>query len=277
MGGVRQGRACAGEKWKAGSYAGSPVVHCGGADSRVRRNAADLNRPLLKWYAPIASVAALTAQPLAALPPYGCGVPFTGVERLVQENSTAGGHWCTTAPPDVSLRGAKRRGNLAVLGRITGRSRRKRSCLPEIATAPLGPRNDKSEGIAPLNLCRDHCQPARRSLTAATDAIGFYHFIDSLYESQALCRERHAAPLQRAADARIIQQKQGRTGLGASLFFQLLIPPPAWACRGAYTWSSSRRGGCSHSRCSGTGGRRAACAARRPCTPGRSQAARRPS
>ena len=73
------------------------------------------------------------------------------------------------------------------------------------------------------------------------------------------------------------QQKQGRTGLGASLFFQLLIPPPAWACRGAYTWSSSRRGGCSHSRCSGTGGRRAACAARRPCTPGRSRAARRPS
>ena len=73
------------------------------------------------------------------------------------------------------------------------------------------------------------------------------------------------------------QQKQGRTGLGASLFFQLLIPPPAWACRGAYTWSSSRRGGCSHSRCSGTGGRRAACAARRPCTPCRSQAARRPS
>ena len=56
-----------------------------------------------------------------------------------------------------------------------------------------------------------------------------------------------------------------------------VILPPAWACRGACTWSSSRRGGCSHSRCSGTGGRRAACAARRPCTPGRSRAARRPS
>ncbi len=36
----------------------------------------------IKTYQPIASVAALTAQPLAALPPYGCGVPFTGVERL---------------------------------------------------------------------------------------------------------------------------------------------------------------------------------------------------
>ena len=29
-------------------------------------------------------VAAVTAQPLAALPPYGCGVPFTGGERLRQ-------------------------------------------------------------------------------------------------------------------------------------------------------------------------------------------------
>ena len=36
----------------------------------------------LEWHAPIASVAALTAQPLAALPPYGCGVPLAGSERL---------------------------------------------------------------------------------------------------------------------------------------------------------------------------------------------------
>ena len=30
---------------------------------------------------PITSIAALTAQPLAALPPYGCGVPLAGCER----------------------------------------------------------------------------------------------------------------------------------------------------------------------------------------------------
>ena len=29
------------------------------------------------------NVAAVTAQPLAALPPYGCGVPFTGGDRPV--------------------------------------------------------------------------------------------------------------------------------------------------------------------------------------------------
>ena len=44
-------------------------------------------------------------------------------------------------------------------------------------------RNDKSGGFAPLNFCRDHCQLARRSLTAATDAIGVCHFNDSRYKS----------------------------------------------------------------------------------------------
>ena len=139
------------------------------------------------------------------------------------------------------------------------------------------PRNDNSKPLHFRRCCPITYQPARRSLSAATDAIGWYVFVDSLFVSPVGRREGHAPPLQRVADARIIQQKQGRTGLGASLSFQLLIPPPAWACRGACTWSSSRRGGCSHSRCSGTGGRSAACAARRPCTLGRSRAARRPS
>ncbi|MEQ2509756.1 hypothetical protein WMO66_00605, partial [Faecousia sp. CLA-AA-H192] len=51
-------------------------------------------------------------------------------------------------------------------------------------------------------LCGRRCQPityqpAWRSLTAATDAIGFYVFIDSRYKSAVQRRERHAAPLQR--------------------------------------------------------------------------------
>ena len=117
---------------------------CGGADSRARHCTGETNGPSLKWqmppnchceersdvaisgrhsqivqaavktYRPIASVAALT-------------------ERLVQGYSTAQGHWCTARHPDVSLRGAKRRGNLAGPGWITGRSRRNRDCLPEIA------------------------------------------------------------------------------------------------------------------------------------------------
>ena len=46
---------------------------------RARLRTADSNRLSLKWRAPIASVAAL-------------------IERLVGDNSTAEGHWCTTAP-----------------------------------------------------------------------------------------------------------------------------------------------------------------------------------
>ena len=79
-------------------------------------------------------VAAATAQPLAALPPYGCGVPLAGSDRLVQSHSTAGGHWCTAALPDVSLRGAKRRGNLgeAVAART---SHRRPHALPNLTVA----------------------------------------------------------------------------------------------------------------------------------------------
>jgi len=60
------------------------IRHCRGAACRSRRCTCSPYRPPSKWHAPIASVAAFPAQPLAALPPYGCGVPFTGVERLWQ-------------------------------------------------------------------------------------------------------------------------------------------------------------------------------------------------
>ena len=101
-----------------------------------REGTADLERLSLKWYVPIASVAALTAQPLAALPPYGCGVPLAGSDRPVRDYSTAGGHWCTTALPDVSLRG--RFAPVAISGRQL-RFRRRLSCdlvgYCEIATS----------------------------------------------------------------------------------------------------------------------------------------------
>ena len=110
--------------------------------------------------------------------------------------------------PDLSLRGAKRRGNLAVLCWISRKLRRKRNCFPEIApqghslalraqgaTAPSGPRNDKSGSIAPLNSCHQYCQPAWRSLSAATDAIGRCVFIDTLHELEVPSRDCHVASL----------------------------------------------------------------------------------
>ena len=63
-----------------------------------------------------------------------------------------------------------------------------RQCLPEIATAPSGPRNDKSGGLAPLNLCRNHCQPAWRSLSAAT----FFSRAAALYNERRYRRNRCA-------------------------------------------------------------------------------------
>ena len=92
-------------------------------------------------------------------------------EHLAEGNSTAQVHWCTARSPDVSLRGAKRRGNLAEHGRTTGKPSAK-SQLPSrdchVGLRP--PRNDKS---------------------------GSHHrFSDSPCESFVQRRERHAAPLQ---------------------------------------------------------------------------------
>ena len=60
-----------------------------------------------KTYQPIASVAALTAQPLAALPPYGCGVPFTGSERPAGWQCLQR-KFIDATPSGLSLRGGRR-------------------------------------------------------------------------------------------------------------------------------------------------------------------------
>ena len=100
---------------------------------------------------------------------------------------------------DLSLRGAKRRGNLAETDRTTGKSSAKsqlpsRDCTPRAlpraqgATAPLGPRNDKLEGLAPQNACRKDCQLAWRSLSAATVKPG------SVYGRRCLSHSGSAFP-----------------------------------------------------------------------------------
>ena len=61
-----------------------PTCHCEEAQPtwQSREGTSSSYKVPIKTYQPIASVAALTAQPLAALPPYGCGVPLAGSERL---------------------------------------------------------------------------------------------------------------------------------------------------------------------------------------------------
>ena len=182
---------------------------------------------------------------------------------------------------DVSLRGAKRRGNLAVHNWITGRPRRKRKRLLEIATAPSGPRNDKLGSLMPMNLRCMICKCTRRSLSAATDAIGVYHFNGSQYESGVHRRERHAAPLQgvcgrqsAAAFPSAIRYDYTKRTAGrpsSALFTASILPgPPAYCrCRGRNAHAARRLSP------SGPSGRPCRGAARRgPCRPRRHPAPR---
>ena len=135
-----------------------PVTDRRGGDSRARRNAAEMNRQSLKrqtpptchcegascpWqsregtcspyrppskrHAPIASVAALTAQPLAALPPYGCGVPLAGCERLA---GCRFGGTPPTAPALVGERHAAPGDALAICTNRRQNGKRSRLVIP---------------------------------------------------------------------------------------------------------------------------------------------------
>ena len=102
--------------------------------------------------------------------------------------------------PELSFRGAKQRGNLAVHSRITGYSRRNRNCLPEIATGAKRPRNDTS-GKREVHQCPRAVElpRTRRSLTAATDAIGACRFNGGLYGLQVPSRDCTPRALPRAS------------------------------------------------------------------------------
>ena len=61
----------------------------------------------------------------------------------------------------------------------------------------FAPRNDKSGNLHGRRNCFKICNCQWRSLSAATDAIGFYRFNGSLYGSFVQRRARLSAPLQR--------------------------------------------------------------------------------
>ena len=69
-------------------------------------------------------------------------------------------------------------------------------CLPEIATAPSGPRNDKSGNLHGRRNCFKICNCQWRSGSAATDAIGLYVFAGSPFESAAVRRAGLSPPIQ---------------------------------------------------------------------------------
>ena len=123
---------------------GPPICHCEErSDVAISGRHLQFVQGVDKMHGPIASVAALTAQPLAALPPYGCGVPLADCERLAGWQYLRHG-FNGMRLPGLSLRGP----NGAVA--ISGRQLRFRRGFPVIhsGTARLprrfAPRNDTS-------------------------------------------------------------------------------------------------------------------------------------
>ena len=170
-------------------------MRCRGRAVPSRRCTDDSYWVSIKTHKPIASVAALTAQPLAALPPYGCGVPLAGSERLWQLQ-ILWHEFIGAMPPSLSLRG---RIAPVAISRNWLRFRRGLPVIrPGTARFPrrFAPRNDTS-GSAEVHQSTSTVEypPARRSVSAATDAIGAYRFNGGLCELAVLRRAGHAPPL----------------------------------------------------------------------------------
>ena len=146
-------------------------MRCRGADSRARRCTCSPYRPPLKRYAPIASVAALSERHAGwqSLRHTFCGVKFSS----------------------LSLRGVRRptwRPEREARGSALGVQSRGGSCdfadsfpaiQPGTARLPrrFAPRNDTSGWRAVHQCpCAVEYPCTRRSVSAATDAIGLYVF-----------------------------------------------------------------------------------------------------
>ena len=163
----------------------------------------------LKWHAPIASVAALTAQPLAALPPYGCGVPFTGGERH------AGWHYLRhkfigARPPSLSFRGAKRRGNLLQPVTFSPRPTCYSTWYCEIATSACVLLAMTNPGASAFHFkflyTTSPMRHTREALMKAARADGERFFTETRLEKRGntLCtRKGHAASVRRQSRQRL--------------------------------------------------------------------------
>ena len=165
----------------------------------------------------------------ARLHPKGTSSRFAlrAPRRLAPHNDTSGGAAVHQRPPAVELSRTWRSGSAATVKSVSTHVRR----CPVHLGRPLlrlprrlAPRNDKSGVITvltgactslqrcagsgmphPYNSgcgrrnCFKICNCQWRSVSAATDAIGFYRFNGSLYGSFVQRRARLSAPLQRTA------------------------------------------------------------------------------
>ena len=137
------------------SFVGLPVTRCRGADSRARRKAADQHRPALKWKWPQVCHCEGALRPWQSREgsavsyrlPLKWYAPIASVAALSERH--AGWHYLRhkfigARPPSLSFRGAKRRGNLLQPVTFSPRPTCYSTWYCEIATSAAPPRNDKS-------------------------------------------------------------------------------------------------------------------------------------
>ena len=128
--------------------------------------------------------------------------------------------------PDLSLRG---RFAPVAISQYPTRSqeshRRKRNCLPEIATAPLGPRNDKSGNLAPRNHYCNTCNCQWRSMSALQG--GNTYGTNSLAQCHQVCHCEEAAGRRGnlAVPGRIVGKLSAKTQLPSRDCHVGLWPP----------------------------------------------------
>ena len=175
----------------AAKMASTPELSLRGPEGAVAISGRQ-RRSLYKAAAREKNVAALTAQPLAALPPYGCGVPLAGSERH------AGWQWLRhkfsgARPPDLSLRGPE--GAVA----ISGRQRRSlyKAAAREKNVAALPERPVGTSNWYRTSLKREwppicHCEGASRLWQSRE---GSHDFVGTCLLSTRVLRDSHVASL----------------------------------------------------------------------------------
>ena len=142
---------------------------------------------------------------------------------LGPRNDTSGGYCGAPAPSSgliplcEALNERRYRRNRSV--RFYRHLVRTGSAFPRLPRPLWGLAMKKSERFAPQKVCRNHCQPAWRSMSAATDAIGRCVFIGTLYELEVPSRDCHVASL-------LAMTRQGGTAMGTVRRTELAVLLP---------------------------------------------------
>ena len=146
----------------------------------------------------------------------------SGVQRApcALTNHAAQIHWHETSE-FVIARPRRGRGNLAVPGRITGRPRRKRNCLPEIATSAFGLLAMTIRGPLPLYRQPVRIVSAAPGAACRSPTTHDWQFCVTFHFPFCIFHLHHASPLRFALHS-ITKNCRTRVGAAAERISYLL-------------------------------------------------------